>query len=85
MQQTFSNANAQTSHSPGRGGTPTLNNVGTGLHPNLPASAIIPTGPNYQHGSPTRVYLNQKVVPVLLEGMKFVAKNEFVLPFVFGF
>lgn len=40
----------------------------------LPPSAIIP--PANPHGSPTRVYINSKVTPTLLEGLKWVAANE---------
>jgi len=43
------------------------------------ASSLLPSGiipPANPSGSPTRVYLNQKVTPVLLEGMKWIAANE---------
>lgn len=30
----------------------------------------------HPHGSPTRVYLNGRVTPVILEGMKYLAKHE---------
>jgi COMPASS component SDC1 len=30
-------------------------------------------------GAPTRVYMNEKIVPYLLEGMKSVAKEQYVL------
>lgn len=45
-----------------------------GAASSLPPSAIIP--PANPTGSPTRVYINQKVTPVLLEGLKWVAANE---------
>lgn len=36
-------------------------------------------------GAPARVYMNEKIVPYLLEGMKGVAKEQYVSPFpVFG-
>ncbi len=54
---------------PMRGTTPVAGGINT-----LPPSAIIP--PANPHGSPTRVYINQKVTPYLLEGMKWVALNE---------
>lgn len=45
-----------------------------------PAGASTPLGlaipAAHDHGSPTRVYMNTKVGPVLLEGMKWVAKHE---------
>lgn len=44
----------------------------------LPAGAIpFPTAPT-PHGAPTRVYLNQKITPHLLDGMKWLALNEYV-------
>ncbi|KAF2836378.1 hypothetical protein M501DRAFT_997146 [Patellaria atrata CBS 101060] len=44
-------------------------------HPHTQASVPVPKTAN-PHGSPTRVYLNQKVTPHLLEGMKLLAVNE---------
>lgn len=31
-------------------------------------------------GAPARVYMNEKIVPYLLDGMKSVAKEQYVLP-----
>ncbi|KAI9723181.1 MAG: hypothetical protein M1828_004284 [Chrysothrix sp. TS-e1954] len=48
--------------------------VEQGTDPSLPPSVAIP--PKLPHGSPTRQYVNNKVTPWLLEGMKWVALNE---------
>lgn len=32
-------------------------------------------------GAPTRVYVNEKIVPYLLDGMKTVAREQYVLPY----
>lgn len=42
----------------------------------IPPSASAAPDNAYQHGSSTRVYLNQKVTPHLLEGMKHLAAVE---------
>ena len=36
-------------------------------------------------GAPARVYMNEKIVPYLLEGMKVVAKEQYVLRVFFLF
>ncbi|KIW07615.1 uncharacterized protein PV09_01565 [Verruconis gallopava] len=52
-------------HTPAARGSP---------HP-APPVTVPPSQPN-PHGSPVRVYLNQKVTPYLLEGMKQLAIEE---------
>jgi len=37
--------------------------------------------PGRPGGAPARVYMNEKIVPYLLEGMKGVAKEQYVSPF----
>ncbi|KAL9093758.1 MAG: hypothetical protein Q9159_000059 [Coniocarpon cinnabarinum] len=55
-----------------RGGTPQSQAVSANV---TQAAPIIPSV-NGAHGSPTRRYINQKVTPALLEGMKILAVRE---------
>jgi COMPASS component SDC1 len=66
---------------PGRIGTPSRNTNGdvtsraTSQHPD-PAPTIPKEAP--PHGAPTRQYLNGKVTGALLDGMKQLAKEQYV-------
>lgn len=66
---------------PARTGTPSRPNGNdiasraTSQHPD-PAPTIPKEAP--PHGAPTRQYLNSKVTGVLLEGMKLLAKEQYV-------
>ena len=67
---------------PPRTGTPSRANGNdvasraTSQHPD-PAPTIPKEAP--PHGAPTRQYLNSKVTGFLLEGMKMLAKEQYVL------
>jgi COMPASS component SDC1 len=68
------------SPAPPRIGTPVRKENGTDVssraasqHPD-PASAMPTEAP--PHGGPTRQYLNSKITPVLLDGMKMLAKEQ---------
>ena len=65
-----------TPNSAGAGGnTPTADLLNTNA--NTPrAQAQTPGRPG---GAPARVYMNEKIVPYLLDGMKTVAKEQYVL------
>lgn len=69
------------SPAPGRTGTPSRTNGNEGAsraasqHPD-PAPVLPKEAP--PHGAPTRQYLNSKVTTVLLEGMKQLAKEQYV-------
>ncbi|KAI9669329.1 MAG: hypothetical protein M1831_000365 [Alyxoria varia] len=63
-----------TASQPPRGLTPQHATQPQGQPQSLLSQAIMPAA--NEAGSSTRVYLNQKVTPALLEGMKWVAANE---------
>lgn len=70
------------SPAPPRVGTPSRNTNGndvtsraTSQHPD-PVTAIPKEAP--PHGAPTRQYLNGKVTGPVLEGMKIIAKEQYV-------
>jgi COMPASS component SDC1 len=44
------------------------------------AESNIPTSQVRPGGAPARVYMNEKIVPYLLEGMKNVTKEQCVYP-----
>ncbi|KAI9372938.1 hypothetical protein BJX61DRAFT_542226 [Aspergillus egyptiacus] len=57
---------------------PTNSNTGTGGAAHTPAadSSASATNPIRPGGAPARVYMNEKIVPYLLEGMKNVTKEQ---------
>lgn len=58
--------------------TPTADSLtNTPQTQNQPQSQAQQT-PNRPGGAPARVYMNEKIVPYLLEGMKGVAKEQYV-------
>lgn len=58
--------------------TPTSNHVDS-HNPATPAVGGIDTGlPTVAGGAPARLYMNEKIVPYLLEGMKSVARDQYV-------
>lgn len=47
-----------------------------------PAAGGLDTGlPTVAGGAPARLYMNEKIVPYLLEGMKNVARDQYVTSF----
>lgn len=49
---------------------------------NTPAAESTGSAPMRPGGAPARVYMNERIVPYLLEGMKVVAKEQYVLSFL---
>lgn len=45
---------------------------------NTPAAESTASAPMRPGGAPARVYMNERIVPYLLEGMKVVAKEQYV-------
>jgi COMPASS component SDC1 len=60
------------------GGSTGNSRAQTPSHTNATGAAnfIAPPSVANPHGSPVRIYLNQKVTPHLLEGMKYLATHE---------
>ena len=79
-------SNNAASPMPARTGTPSrpngndMTSRATSQHPD-PAPTIPKEAP--PHGAPVRQYLNGKVTGVLLDGMKLLAKEQYVLILVF--
>ncbi|OJJ80701.1 uncharacterized protein ASPGLDRAFT_51116 [Aspergillus glaucus CBS 516.65] len=59
--------------------TPTADSLANTTPQTQPQSQQTQTG--RPGGAPARVYMNEKIVPYLLEGMKGVAKEQYVSPF----
>lgn len=57
---------------PARSATPTVAAQQTAST----VAPLAPIPPANPAGSPTRVYINSRVTPALLEGMKYIAVNE---------
>lgn len=65
-----------TPNSAGAGGnTPTADPLNLNTNTNTPQAQT----PGRPGGAPARVYMNEKIVPYLLDGMKTVAKEQYVL------
>ncbi|RFU72874.1 histone-lysine n-methyltransferase [Trichoderma arundinaceum] len=64
------------SPAPGRTGTPAHGSRAASAHPD--PGFTMPSEPSL-HGDSTRRYLNTKVTGVLLEGMKLLAKEKYVI------
>lgn len=67
-------------------GTESIPNSGTGAG-NTPTAESLNTNTNTPQaqgrpgGAPARIYMNEKIVPYLLDGMKSVAKEQYVFFF----
>lgn len=71
-----------TPNSAGAGGnTPTADPLNLNTNANTPQaqSQSQSQTPGRPGGAPARVYMNEKIVPYLLDGMKTVAKEQYVL------
>lgn len=64
-------------------GTASTPNSAAANTPTAEPSGSAPTNTNQVRpgGAPARVYMNEKIVPYLLEGMKTVAKEQYVFIF----
>lgn len=58
------------------GNDPTLASGGLGSNTPTGETRNTPTSQPRPGGAPVRTYLNEKIVPYLLEGMKTVAKDQ---------
>lgn len=69
-----------TPNSAGAGGnTPTADPLNLNTNANTPQAQSQTQTPGRPGGAPARVYMNEKIVPYLLDGMKTVAKEQYVL------
>lgn len=62
----------------GAGNTPTAESLNPNTNTNTPQAQGRPGG------APARIYMNEKIVPYLLDGMKSVAKEQYVFFFFFS-